>query len=300
MRTLICTAFACSAAACTPPTAPQARTPESRTPLQSAELVVKPAGQRSYRLTVRERAAVERRGPGPGRIHHDVAMRLELRRDDAPAASGDGIRSTFTFARVEASAYEPVSEAAARAATALQGAKVVTEVDRRGAVRSFFVEGAERAKPLAERLAAAFLKMTPAFPPDAKNLGGRWGETATIPVEVGGKTPTSLRTNVQASYVFQRAGELSGRNCAVVQVDLRPGANAVVEGTPEGAVTSSGTGQGELCLDPTTGHLRMGSLDLTLRTEVALRQSKSPRVRPLHFEETRRLRMEVVEVSEAG
>lgn len=286
-------AAALLAAACTPPTsAPQRAGALAGPAPTNLELAVRPSAPRSYTLTLRDRAALERRGPGPGRAHLDVAARVQLKRHDEPA--GDGLKIHLAFASVDARSYGPLGAGAARALSALGGAKVTLVVDARGAVKEVAYEGPVAAKSAAERLARIFSKMSPAFASGARAIGGRWGESATLPIEIPGAAKP-VNAALQANYVYQRQGQVNGKPCAVLQLDLRPSGNAAVEAAVEGAITTTGSGGGELCVDTQSGALLFGSFDLSLKTEVGARTSPSSRVRATHIEETRRIRVDITE-----
>ena len=318
MRRLMLFSCAVAAVACTPPTSPSQRAANTAAPAPtSLELVMRPGAPRSYTLTLRDRAALERRGPGAGRAHFDVAARVQLKRHDEPAP--EGLRVNLAFSDVDARSYGPLGVAAARALKALGGAKVVVTVDGLGVVKALAYEGAVVAKVAAERLARTFLKMSPAFSTGGRAIGGRWGDSATLPVEVPGAAEP-VNAVLQANYVYQRQGEVNGQPCAVVQLDMKPSGNTPVERMfdvrtrrsdstetalaptwrGEGAVTTTGSGQGELCIDTASGALRFGSFDLSLKTEVGTRRTKSPRVRGAHLEETRRIRLDITEGGVAG
>jgi hypothetical protein len=279
-------------AACAPRTAPPPAIQQGGGSAGQIDLTLQAGPARVYTLHLRDRAALDRRGAGPGRAHFDLDLRARISRVDQN--TGEGVRVELAFSAIDAKTYGPLGRAAVAAARALEGGKLALVVDAKGGVRSATFAGHEGARALAERLGRTFVKMSPAFPQGARSLGGRWGDTMALPL-AGAGGPSPIDATLQASYVYQRGGELAGRPCAVVQVDLRPGGNATLAGTIEGAVSASGSGKGELCLDPSTGALRAGYFDLLLQTEVGARTTNHSRVRPLHLAETRRLRIDVSE-----
>lgn len=248
---------------------------------------MRPAGKRAYNLWVHERLAFERQGPGPGGMNLDLRLRLRIVRSDEPAASG-GLQTALAFERVEAEAQGPAGAMAARAARALEGARAIFEVDPRGAVRRFAVEGAPSVAPAVEILARAFQKMAPTLSDGVKGPGARWGETSDLPLAAGDGLP--VQTSFTANYVNQGTGLSGNDRCLLVDVELRAGARAAAPGDRPGAVRSSGTGRGQICLDPVSGVLRAGDLDLTLRTGFALKKAGVGRM-PMHVEQTLRLRL---------
>ena len=248
---------------------------------------MRPAGQRVYDLWVHERMAFERRGPGPGGMNLDLRLRFRIARLDRSLPSG-GTETTLTFEAVEAQALGPGGAAAARAARALEGAKAVFEVDARGGVQRFAVEAAPSVASAVEILASAFHKMAPTLSEGAKGPGARWGETSDLPL--GTKDGVPLSASVTANYVVQGTGLWGNERCLLVDVELQTGARAAAPGEPPGALRASGSGRGQLCLDPQRGVLRAGDLDLTLRTGFALQQAQPSR-QPLHVEQTLRLRL---------
>jgi hypothetical protein len=273
--------------------------PQAKVPLPALELKLQPAGKRAYELTIRQRVAVKRHGAGPGAMTAEVRMRMRIVRQDRPAP--EGLSSTISVEEVEATPLGPMGAIAARAARGLRGARATFDVDPRGRVKGFTAEGPAGAKALLTLIGRAFAGMSPALPEGTKGAGARWGDTISLPLAAGEATvPVSFTT----SYVSQGAGQVGRHTCALLNLDLRVGANAPVPGARPSAANATGTGRGELCLDPATGALRAGTLDLTIKTGFALRDPAKRRIRPkpvpLHLEHTLRLRIDAREVEGTG
>jgi hypothetical protein len=275
--------------ACQEPPQPPFATPHGGdTP--AVELQLRPAGKRTYDLIVRERIAFERRGAAAGAGQVDLRVDLRVTREDAPAEGG-GLTVRLTYDRVLTEPRGVLSSVAARAAQALAGAVATYEVGPRGDVKRFSFTGAETARPLAELMGRGFLRMSPTFSEGPKGIGARWGETSNIPLEVG--EGQSAPASFTASYSTQGMGRVSEQPCLLVEADLRVASKAPAPGAKPGAVSAGGNGKAHLCVDPQSGALRAGILELTLRTAIGLRQA--PAAPPLHLEQILRLRMEARE-----
>jgi hypothetical protein len=263
--------------------------PRAKVELPAMELRMRPApGKRAYDVRVWERLAVLRRGNGPGGLNVDLRLTMRLEREDAPV--GDSLVTRLRIARVEADPRGPMAAEAAKAASAVEGARATFEIDARGRVRGFAVESPPPARTLAERLARAFLQMAPTLGEGLKGPGARWGDSSSVPLDVGEGAPVSV--SFTASYVLQGTGEVGGRPCVLLHAQIQPSGNAMVPGARPGAVNVSGSGRGELCLEPETGTLRAGNLEVTLRTGVALQRGRGA---PLDLAQTLHLRLEARE-----
>jgi hypothetical protein len=263
--------------------------PRAKVELPAMELRMRPpAGKRAYDVRVWERLSVVRRGDGPGGLNVDLRLTMRVEREDAPA--GDGFVTRLRIARVEADPRGPMAAVAAKAARAVEGALCTFEVDGRGRVRGFAVEGPAPARTLAERLAKTFLQMAPTLGEGLKGPGTRWGESSSVPLDIGEGGPVSA--SFTASYVLQGTGEVGTRPCVLLHAQIQSTGKAAATGARPGAVNVSGTGRGEMCLEPETGMLRAGNLEVTLRTGVALRRGRKA---PLDLEQTLQLRLEARE-----